>query len=693
VSLARWARRARKALHRPPGYVLRRLGEELRRQGRRPWSRVRPGLLTDEVLLRLTDAASIDALWVGQASEPFFASPARRDEWSRRLVEAFPRAKQEIVEAGESVLAHEFDLLGSGRVRLGERLPWHTDFKSGRTWPLRYCHDLEYDELDRPSDAKVPWELSRCQHFVTLGQAYWVTGDERFAREFVAEVTDWVAANPWSYGINWACPMDVALRAISWIWGFYFLADASACQVASFRSLFLRSLYLHAEFLAANLERADINGNHYIVDGVGLVFLGGFFRRTRRGPRWLETGRRLLVDEIQRQVSEDGVDYEQSIAYHRLVLEACLTAALLLRRHDRPVPAETWTRLARMLEFVAAYTKPDGRAPLIGDADDGRIQKLGPQEIADHRYLLSTGAVAFQRGDFKRAAGRFWEESFWLLGPDALSAWDQLPVASASAASAGFPAGGFYVMRGTAGHLIVDCAEVGMRGRGGHGHNDVLSFELFLNGINVVTDSGAYLYTASREWRNRFRSTAFHNTVQVDDEELNRFLHPDDLWRLRDDAVPAGILWQPGAEQDYLRGSHRGYERLAQPVVHTREVLFHKGVARVALRDSFAGIGRHRFVWRFHLDPAVRPELEADGVRLTGAGQAVWLWPLTLPRTASLRIEPGWISPSYGIKLSTSVIVLEVTAESPLAVAWLFADAPLPAAQRARWAAFPGSTH
>ncbi len=55
---------------------------------------------------------------------------------------------------------------------------------------------LEYLELDRPTDVKVPWELSRCQHFTTLGQAYWLTGDERYAREFVDEVSDWIARNP-----------------------------------------------------------------------------------------------------------------------------------------------------------------------------------------------------------------------------------------------------------------------------------------------------------------------------------------------------------------------------------------------------------------------------------------------------------------------------------------------------------------
>ena len=107
-------------------------------------------------------------------------------------------------------------------------------------------------------------------------------------------------------------------------------------------------------------------------------------------------------------------------------------------------------------------------------------------------------------------------------------------------------------------HVIVDCGEVGMHGRGGHGHNDITSLELWLDGMNLVTDCGAYLYTASREWRNRFRSTAFHNVVQVDGEELNRLISPDHLWQLRDDARPRGCRVAMGSERaDYFRGSAR----------------------------------------------------------------------------------------------------------------------------------------
>src|SRR5205823_10969706 len=172
-----------------------------------------------------------------------------------------------------------------------------------------------------------------------------------------------------------------------------------------FRSLFLQSLYLHGQFVSTNLERSDVNGNHYLCDGAGLAFLGCFFGATRRGRKWRAMGRDLVVSEIFNQTTPDGVDFEQSTAYHRLVLEAFMTSYLLLEKHGDAVPPEAWTRLERMCEYVEAYTKPNGLAPLVGDADDGRVQVLGTQATGDHRYVLSTAAAVFAREDFKARAG------------------------------------------------------------------------------------------------------------------------------------------------------------------------------------------------------------------------------------------------------------------------------------------------
>jgi hypothetical protein len=553
-------------------------------------------------------------------------------------------------------------------------LPWHTDFKTGVTWPLRYCHDIDYNDLDNPSDVKVPWELSRMQHLLRLGQAYWLTGDERYAVEFRTEAVDWCERNPLGYGVNWSCTMDVALRAISWVWAFHFFANSPSLEDARFRALVLRTIFIHGEFILRNVEYADVRGNHYLVDGVGLLFVASLFRKSRDGERWWQAGRDIVFSELPLQVEEDGVDFEQSTAYHRLVTEAFLTSCLLLAAQGEAIPAPHRERVRRMCEVIAAITKPNGQAPLLGDADDGRIQKAGLQQVGDHRYLVSAAAVAFEDGRLKRAAGQLADESFWLLGEHAVGRFNDLAVSDRPLPVA-FPSAGWYVLSGPAAHVFIDAAEVGMHGRGGHGHNDILSFELFLEGMNVVTDCGAYLYTASREWRNRFRSTAFHNTVQVDDEELNRFVGDDDLWRLHNDAQPIDVRFFADGASDVFEGGHTGYDRLTPPVRHTRRIALDRRTRSVRIEDRLVGAGTRRLTWRAHLDPSVRARVDGDAVEITGTS-VVWCRSVQRPRGAALRLEEGWVSPSYGVKVPCQVIVIAVTGPMPMEFVTTFSGAP-----------------
>ena len=343
--------RARRALRRSPRYLASRALSSVQQRARKPWASVAPRLFNDAALLRETGAPSIDELWDRLKRRPFFFSPAMRGEWTAAFERRCPDARVSIVRTADAVLRHEFDLLGSGAVSLGARLPWHTDFKTGREWPLEYACEMQYAELDRPTDVKVPWELSRCQHFTSLGQAYWLTGDDRYAREFVAEVDDWIDRNPWAFGVNWACAMDIALRAVSWLWAFHFFADAAPCASRRFRSRMLRSLFLHGSYIATHLEKGDVNGNHYLCDGVGLVFLGIFFGDTAKSHGWLDLGRSIVGDEIERQTTQECFLVDQigclnatDIAFHQPIE---LVAGKRRMRLSGEFASEGWRGLLR----------------------------------------------------------------------------------------------------------------------------------------------------------------------------------------------------------------------------------------------------------------------------------------------------------------------------------------------------------
>ncbi len=192
-----------------------------------------------------------------------------------------------------------------------------------------------------------------------------------------------------------------------------------------------------------------------------------------------------------------------------------------------------------------------------------------------------------------------------------------MPAPAAAVESKAFHDGGFYVLRTDRAHVIVDCGEVGMHGRGGHGHSDITSLEVWLDGMNLVTDCGAYLYTASREWRNRFRSTAFHNVVAgrwrgVEPADLSR----PSLAAARRCAAARRRVAMGAIARTTSAARHDGYARLDPPVLVTREVLLVKDGPDVLVRDSIDGRGSRELVWRFHLDPAVGAAIDGRDVRL-----------------------------------------------------------------------------
>lgn len=336
---------------------------------------------------------------------------------------------EKVLSDSKKICQHRFNLLGSELTNLGSKINWNSDFKSGFKWNPRqaFLRQTSYIDLNDGIDVKVPWELSRFQHLITLGKAYWYTNDNIYLDEFLCEMDDWIDQNPIDYGINWVSTMDVAIRAINWIWAFYFFSVSTIAN-REFKLKFLRNLFLHGKYIINNLEN-ESRGNHYLSNISGLIYLGIFFKETKEGQIWLEKGIAALLQEMEYQIYPDGTSYEGSIGYHRLVTEIFVSSTLICMKNNIKFPESYLNRLEKMIEFIMYYTKPDGYAPQIGDNDDGRLHILanyGNWNRIDHRYLISIGAVLFKRYDFKEFSGKFHEEALWLLGREGLQIYKDI---------------------------------------------------------------------------------------------------------------------------------------------------------------------------------------------------------------------------------------------------------------------------
>jgi len=201
----------------------------------------------------------------------FFFDPNQRDTYGRLLRERFGDNSTAAIHRADQAMEHRFDLLGSGLTSLGENIDWHTDLKSGITWPSDHHSRISTVNFEDSGDIKSVWELSRLQHVTDLGRAYWLNRDRRYVTEFVDLLTDWEDKNPVGYGPNWTCAMEVAIRAINIVWGLYFF---SADQVLNqgFVKRVVRLLYYHGLHIERNLEAIapGSNTNHLLSNYLGL---------------------------------------------------------------------------------------------------------------------------------------------------------------------------------------------------------------------------------------------------------------------------------------------------------------------------------------------------------------------------------------------------------------------------------------
>jgi hypothetical protein len=576
----------------------------------------------------------------------------------------FAAKVQRVIEDADAICRHEFDLLGSGKAHVGNPIDWHVDPVSGYRWPKKFAYELErsWDSSDA-ADIKFPWELSRMQHLPTLGKAYRLTKDKRYAEEIVAQLTHWLDDNPCPYGVNWICAMDVAIRITNIIWAYHFIGDAPVLT-DDLRTRLAISIFQHGQFVVFNLEhgiRDDgsiVNSNHYLTNIVGLLHLGLLCPEFTTAEIWRNIGIDALVEEMDRQIHPDGGDFESSIPYHRLVLELFLAGALLCQENGVTLPKRFWERLEKMFEFVLYVTRPDGKVPQVGDADDGRLYILGDYgnwDRTDFRYLLSIGAVFFQRSDMKAASGGLSEEAFFLLGPSAVSAFDKLSTTEEVLEAKKFQDSGLYVMRGIDKFLLVCCGAVGTGGMGNHKHNDLLSFEFYAGDKAFIVDPGAYVYTRDPRLRNLFRSTRYHNSVVIDGQDQNRF-DVRRLFEMIDDSTITVHKWDSKPDRDWLDVEHTGYARLIQGVRHRRTFRFEKRTGTLEINDLLLGDGDHAADWFFHFDHGIGLEAVDRGMIRTSCEGTTLALDVRAAIPLVFEIEDGWVSRRYGHRLPAKIL-------------------------------------
>jgi len=545
---------------------------------------------------------------------------------------------QDVERIAENVLAHRFPLLGI-EVETGPAIEWSRDYLSGRNAPSSYFRLVPYLDFKRAGDHKIIWELNRHQHLVTLAQAGRLTGRGEFFEEIARQLDHWIEGNPFLTGINWTSALEVAFRALSWLWVFHLAAHRLE---PSLRRRFLNALYRHGCYLAHNLSVYFSPNTHLIGEAVALHAMGRLCPQFPHSAEWRGLGDRIAAEALRLQVRDDGSHFEQSTYYHVYALDFFLFHYLL----GGALPRD---RLIRMAEFLAAAMGPQRSTPFLGDDDGGRVfHPFGPRDRFGCATLAACG-LAFDRPEWASREWDLHELAYWWIGPRPVST---LVSAPQEHSSVWFPEAGIAAWTCGDAHVLVDAGPFG-QGTGGHSHSDTLSLVVRLGQDEILIDPGTFTYVSDPTLRNWFRSSAAHNTIRVDEA---------------DQAVPAGpFAWKEPPEVAVLERRSIGDEEILDAqcrfrgLTHRRRIAWAKPHSMV-IDDQVSGPPGEHLVEQFWHFGAEAVQLGPFSFRI--GARAI----LNITQEAGIELRQGWRSATFGARSATAV--LRVFRRCALPLSW-----------------------
>jgi hypothetical protein len=539
---------------------------------------------------------------------------------------------------------------------------WHFDPITESQWPSdRYCFDIPYRHVHDMGDIKYVWEINRLQFLQPVAALARARKSDEYVQFCCEQLESWIDENPPFAGLNWSSGIELALRVVSFISIVTLVGEENVSP--RLREKLRATLNAHAVWLSRYPSRFSSANNHLISEAGALFLLGSLMPDLPQAEVYRDYGYATLVAEAEKQILADGVGAEQSPTYTAFTLEWYLLALVVARSQGKAFPDSVLRRLEKAGEFLRWTTDSQGNQPRIGDDDEGRVIRSGPEQDCDYvSAILGNLAAIVQDDEIAPPIAKLHLRDVFLGSPrtnaTVLQGWQA------------FNLGGYSIFRhklvNREAMLVFDHGPLGYLSIAAHGHADALAVWLHVDGIPVFVDAGTYLYHAGGADRDYFRGTLAHNTLILDDSSQSTISGPFN-WARKANA------WQiPVSETEgglCSEAQHDGYKKRFG-VVHQRKVGLEVPDGYL-ITDSLLGTLKHssmRAKVRYHLAPGIEiAQTSPSQARLIESGAALVAISVALGSApCAFRVVAGEVSGQFGRKEQTQVIEIECAASQLL---------------------------
>ncbi|MDO4268179.1 MAG: heparinase II/III family protein [Eubacteriales bacterium] len=529
----------------------------------------------------------------------FFDDPKRVAEYCRKH---WPEDCEHIIRVADEVCRNYF--------------LFDLEHDMERTWePVVFDPDGDVDWEYRPgNDPEFTFQFNRHRFFICLGQAYWLTGDEKYVRHFVRLLMSWiqnVKKTPETEKTTWRI-LEVGIRGEFWVKAIRYFKD-SPLLTDEIVDAFYRCMTEHGEYIIQMHSPYRYMSNWGVIENHGLFEIGVMMPDPEKRERYTRIALEHLEVEARMQIMGDGVQWEQSPLYHNEVLHCFEDVLILASRNDIEVPDTILNAVHKMACADLMWKKPDHRQFLMGDSDD-----------MDIRDYISVAAYLFKDPMLKYGGFPVLDfESVWDLGIESAECYERMKVQEPDFLSGALSDSGNYYLRekwGEDGNLLhFHCGTMGA----GHGHSDKLHLDLVVGGEDVLTDAGRCTYVVD-EGRFEFKDPTAHNTITVDGKF---FTVCRDSWECSKLCQPVKEQFKFTDDYEYVQGGHLGYAE--DGVFVNRKVVYIRPDIYIVMDELYSG-GNHTYqqYWNFsergkvELSGPEPVEVESDEA-LSGGAAAV----------------------------------------------------------------------
>lgn len=500
---------------------------------------------------------------------------------------------------------------------------WVTNPETGYHYDAHQHWTKVNDFSKEAGDIKFVWEKSRFSWLLTVCR-YDYHFDKDHAAFAIGQILDWIDKNPLNSGPNYKCSQETSLRILNWLFTLNFYRKSDALTEERWTRI-MTSIYWQTDHVMKNINfsRIAVRNNHAITETLTLYLMGMMFPTMKGASTWKRKGKKWFEQEIAFQIEDDGTFIQDSMNYHRVVIQLLTYAIVLADKHGEKFSDFVYEKAYKSVNFLYQCQEPtNGWLPNYGNNDGALFFPLSDNDYRDYSpqldalHGLLTGESLYEG---------FIEDALWIGHhiPQNRKTFEKI---EKQFGLVKFEKSGYYLIREKDTLSFIRCGLFKS-----NGSTDQLHLDVWYKGQNVLMDGGSYMYNSDVETVRYFTGTEAHNTLMLDDfDQMQKGMRF--IW-----FYPPTMICTVLRENDEcyeFMGSVNAFKQLDEGIVINRAIRKKKNQAMWEVTDIVEGVPEDvlkRQLW--HTDGEIT--FASDGER---------------------KEKTGWTSDYYGVKRPNSQI-------------------------------------